>query len=90
MDHNFYVFNFSDESEGGVEVIAHLESNGHFRLIWEGQDIPPCTMVDQAGVPATVVPFCLKESYLLDRSTILRTLYTSFFNRVKTTDSTNI
>jgi len=76
---NFYDFGLSVRGdEGGVEVIAYMQPNGQFTKVWEGQGIPPCGVIG-SEVPAGIVPYCFRP-VLLDRSNIVRTLYTLLAN----------
>ena len=72
----------ADNSGGGIEVIAHMKSDGHFEKIWSGQDNPPCESIG-FGVPAGIVPYCYgghDHSIVVDRSNLVRTWYTLLFN----------
>lgn len=76
---NFYEFGLGpiDNSGGGIEVIAHMKSDGHFEKIWEGQDSPDCYSIMKYGVPVSIAPWCY-ESVSLDRSNPVRAFFSLF------------
>jgi hypothetical protein len=58
----FYEFALSDsKGGGGIELIAVQRSDGQFVRIWSGQDYPPCSAMDSAGVPTSLVERCEKQ-----------------------------
>jgi hypothetical protein len=81
MSGSYYDFDVSSLEDGGGanELIAKRLETGHFQLVWQGQDIPPCAPIDQFDVPAGLVPYCVEE-VVIDRSNSIRALYTKLFN----------
>lgn len=72
----------ADNSGGGIEVVAHMKSDGRFEKVWSGQDNPPCGLIG-FKVPAGIVPYCYagrNYSIVVDRSNLIRTWYTLLFN----------
>ena len=72
-------FNVVANQGGGFEVITRLKPDGHFAILWQGQDIPPCEPVNKDNIPSEIAPYCMK-SVLIDRSNVIRAIYTSLFN----------
>ncbi len=76
----FFTFNFSVIGQDGSDYgIVYLASDGHYSLIWRGQDFPPCGPVERHGVPRALVPYCF-QTKLVDRSNLLRELYSKVFS----------
>jgi hypothetical protein len=74
-----YDFAVSAKEGGGIEVIARLNSNGHFDILWQGQDVLPCEAVDEFQIPLQIAPRCTK-SVILDRSNVVRAIYSELFS----------
>ena len=81
---NFYDFAVGPIDGGGTEVIAYRKADGHFEVIWQGQDEPNCAIVVKANILANIVPECIWMDARIDRGTILgffKYLIISFSNR---------
>ena len=79
----FYDFDVSGDQGGGFEVIARLNPDGHFTILWQGQDYVPCGSYNEyiqadVDIPPGIEPYCA-ETVIVDRSNLIRTAYTSFF-----------
>jgi hypothetical protein len=65
---DFYYFSVSVKNEeGGDEVIAKRLPDGHFEMVWEGQDYPPCAPLSKYGVPSGIAPKCFEDDIVIDR-----------------------
>lgn len=47
---------------GGIYLIAKPNSSATFDIIWQGQDTPPCNVMDDNLVPPQMAPYCIRES----------------------------
>lgn len=74
-----YEFGLVAREGGGIEVIARLNPNAHFTVLWKGQDFLPCEIADPNRIPPGIAEYCLKAT-LIDRSNIFRVVYTWLFN----------
>ena len=67
-DGQFYLFDSVDEANGGgVQEITQLMPDGHFNLIWEGQDAPPCKLMNDKYVPRDIATICNDGTARIDR-----------------------
>src|SRR5579859_2035617 len=78
-DGNFYDFslNPSDNSGGGLDLIAYLNQDGHFEKVWQGQGAPDCYSIVKYGVSVGIAPWC-DETVELDRSNSVRGFFSLF------------
>lgn len=59
-DENFTVFGVNDR-RSGYSLIATYQ-DGKWVEIFAGQDLPPCTLMEQYHVPKTIVPDCYQPT----------------------------
>ncbi|MDE2133923.1 MAG: hypothetical protein KGJ49_04930 [Alphaproteobacteria bacterium] len=67
---DIYEFAVTAKEGGGVEVIARLMNDGHFSILWQGQDGPPCSVVEKYNIPIGIARYCLQQNVTVDRSSI--------------------
>ena len=84
---NYYEFGMFDKGEGGgEELIAELNSTGHFEVIWHGQDYPDCAPIDSYSVPAEISDKCFinpqdpSRIKVIDRTNFVRRFMSYYFN----------
>jgi DNA/RNA endonuclease YhcR with UshA esterase domain len=75
----FFDFAITSIDGGGVELIALREPTGHFDIVWQGQDAPPCEIIQLNHVPTSIAPYCLK-TITIDRTNELESFLEPFFH----------
>jgi hypothetical protein len=75
---DFYDFGIQANTGGGLDIIAR-KMDGHFTIIWQGQDVPPCPIVNNAEVPSGIAPYCFNPT-IIDRSNEIRAWVSRILN----------
>lgn len=52
---------------GGVEAIVVTDATKKFRIIWQGQDSPSCSIVNEQNVPVVIDKYCILNSVEITR-----------------------